>query len=172
MENRPPALAITVSTLTHAQQQYLRHITNRLCLSILADLRVPALTAAQSVSNTRGPEEPPGIVRGSEVFVVKAERVNIRVTQTQQVFHPRMLVLEVDAGPTMLDCPRLASAMAELRAWPPRGTPQPVYLYRESRQQFELDGRALLTAEIIALFQHLLRPHEEQVREHLHKSLR
>lgn len=149
----PPDIVVTASSPEAAQRQYWRHVANRACLAILADHRHPALTARPGRPGaTRGPNQPPRPVPGSNVFYVRAEPIQINDAVT------RHLSLNLLVQPTQ---PGNILTLAALRDWPAATTTEPVFKYRSHLQTFE--RRTGITGDVIYLFELLLWPHAQDL---------
>lgn len=148
-----PHIIVTASTREIAQRQYWRHVANRACLSILADTRLPLLTARQGTTDsTRGPEHPPRPGVGGDVFRVRAEPIEIQMPG--ETLQTDWLELDMLVRPTR---PGNVLTLACVRDWL---TPQSGdVLFRYDRQRRQLRPRPGLSGDVVYLFEILLYPH-------------
>ncbi len=153
-----PTLRLAVPASQAAQRQYWRHVANRLALAILADAREPILTARTGSTNpTRAPSAPPRAPVGSDVYLLRAEPVELHLTATRAVIITEPLMLRVFVHPGVLPGVAQRLALATLREWPTPTTTEPLFPYMRDRQQFRV--RPGLSGDMVALFETLLAPH-------------
>lgn len=148
-----PRLRVRVPDREAAQRQLWRHAANRLCLSILADVRLPADLPRLTVpASTTAPTEPPRTPLGGDVFRVRAEPLEIVLGGRTLTTAP--LVLPVRVAPTGQGA-RLT--LATLRDWPAQLTPEPLFRFDSHRGL--LRPKPGLSGDMVALFEGLLAPH-------------
>jgi hypothetical protein len=156
---RPPVpeIQLKVAIRRAAQEQYGRHVANRLCLAILADRRTPIGEAQlTSTHSTRGRDQTVGRKAGDDFFYTRVEPVQLLYGERIILTSP--LSLKVWVKPEA-EGSRLTLAM--LRTWPTPKTPEVLYRYRRDLQS--LERKPGLSGDLVHLFAELLKPHQAEM---------
>lgn len=158
MNPRPaPEIQLKVAIRRAAQEQYGRHVANRLCLAILADNRTPfgqdQLTLTRS---TRGRDQAGSKKAGGNIFYVKIEPVGLLYGERRILTSP--LSLKVLVNP---EAEGSRVTLATLRTWPTPKTPEVLYRYRRDLQS--LERKPGLSGDLVHLFEGLLKPHQAEL---------
>lgn len=161
MPKTEPRIIVTASNREAAQRQYWRHVANRACLAILADVREPVLTARQgSTHPTRGPEAPPRPSIGTDTFKVRAEPIQIEMQG--QTIQTDWLEIDLLVRPSN---PANILTLAVLRDWATPQSGDVLFRYDSHRQQ--LRPKSGLSGDVVYLFEMLLWPHADELLEAL-----
>ena len=158
LESPPlPEIQLKVAIRRAAQDQYGRHVANRLALAILADNRTPLgegqLTFTHS---TRGRDQAPSKKAGGDIFYTKVEPVQLLYGERTILTSP--LSLKVRVKPES-EGGRIT--LATLRTWPAPKTPEVLYRYRRDLQS--LERKPGLSGDLVHLFEELLKPHRVEL---------
>ena len=152
-----PEIQLKVAIRRAAQEQYGRHVANRLALAILADNRTPLgegqLTFTHS---TRGRDQAPSKKAGGDIFYTKVEPVQLLYGERTIVTSP--LSLKVLVKP---EAEGSRVTLATLRTWPTPKTPEVLYRYR--RDLLSLERKPGLSGDLVYLFEELLKPHRVEL---------
>lgn len=152
-----PEIQLKVAIRRAAQEQYGRHVADRLCLAILADNCMPLgegqLTFAHS---TRGRDQAPSKKAGGDIFYTKVEPVQLLYGERTIVTSP--LSLKVRVKPES-EGGRIT--LATLRTWPTPKTPEVLYRYWRDLQS--LERKPGLSGDLVHLFEELLKPHRVEL---------
>lgn len=150
---RGPEIQLKVAIRRAAQEQYGRHVVNRLCLAILADHRTPIgegqLTSTHS---TRGRDQTVGKKAGDDFFYTKVEPVQLLYGERIILTSP--LSLKVWVKP---EAEGSRVTLATLRTWPTPKTLEVLYQYRRDLQS--LERKPGLSGDLVHLVAELLKPH-------------
>lgn len=149
-------MIIEVATHEAAQRQFWRHVANRACLAILADARVPLIRVG-AAQGTKPPQTVKNVV-GAEVYVVKAESIEIKIDNLTNKTQP--IEIEVAINTNILSRGSIMT-LDTIKMWSTPKTPEILFKYWSTRKQ--LVRREGLSGDVIYLFEELLRPHAKEI---------